>query len=104
MGEVRGARREHDFHIACQFNVSCPIGIIGNANAPQLGVIFGRDNDFRARNYSSVGAAKLSLLLRQGYLVRLRLTGNRKITRGPDRAAANIAQVTEATPVVAGGV
>ena len=73
MPGVSGSGSEHHFQIAGQFNVARAIGIIRDTYAPQLGVVFRRDDDLHAGNNSCIAAAELCFVFGQSNLVGLRL-------------------------------
>ncbi len=56
MREVGGAGREHDFGVAGQIEVAGAVAVIGDRHAPQLDVVFGRDDHFGARLEAGVEA------------------------------------------------
>ncbi len=49
MREVGAGRGEHDFGVAGQIEAARPMAVVGDRDAPQLGVVFGRDDDLGAR-------------------------------------------------------
>jgi hypothetical protein len=76
---IRGAWSQHQLHVARQLDVARTVGVIGDPDASQLGVVFRRDDDLGACNDSGVAAAELCFIFGQGDFVGLRLAGNRKI-------------------------
>src|SRR5207302_3233185 len=104
MCEVGGAGRQHHFHVAGQLYVTRSIRIICDTDSAQLCVVFRRDDHFHARHDSRVGASELRFLFRQRCFVSLWLAWNRMIAGGPNRAAANVAQVAEGAPVITSSV
>ncbi len=77
---------------------------VGDAHAPELDVVLGRDDDLGVRVDAEVAAAELGAALGEDRLVAVGLPERRLVRRRPELAAGGVAQVDEAAPGVAGGV
>ena len=104
MQRVCGRRCKNHFRVTRDFNrPACP-GAIDDADPAHLGVVLGRNGDFRVRVEFVVAAAELHPRLRENRLVLLRLLERRLVSGGPELPACRIADVAERAPVVAGAV
>ena len=104
MREVGGARREHDLGVAGQIEAARPMTVVGDRHAPQLGVVFGRDDDFGARLEAGVDTPIDGAVERERRLVFFGLASRRLVRRRPDIAGVEIADEDEAARRVAGDV
>ena len=104
MQRVRGGRRKDHFRVARDLDRPARLGAVDDADPAHLGVVLGRNGDFRVRVEFVVAAAELHPRLREDRLVPLRSLERRLVRGGPELAACRIADVAERAPVVAGAV
>ena len=63
MQRIGGGRREHHFGVASDFDgLRTPV-VIGDRDAAQLDIVFGRDRDFQVRIVVAVAAPELERVL-----------------------------------------
>ena len=101
---VCGGRCKNHFRVTRDVNRPACLGAVDDADPAHLGIVLGRNGDFRVRVESVVAAAELHPRLRENRLVLLRLLERRLVRGGPELPACRIADVAERAPVVAGAV
>ncbi|MBF8260466.1 MAG: hypothetical protein HW377_2840, partial [Actinobacteria bacterium] len=104
MQRVGGRRCKDHFRVTRDFNRPACLGAVHDAYPAHLGVVLGRNGDFRVRVEFVVAAAKLHPRLRENRLVLLRLLERRLVGGGPELPACRIPDVAERAPVVTGAV
>ena len=104
MQRVRGRRCKNHFRVTRDFNRPGCLGAVDDADPAHLGVVLGRNGDFRVHVEIVVAAAELHPRLRENRLVLLRFLERRLVSGGPELPAGSIADVAERAPVVAGAV
>ena len=112
MQRVSSRRRDHHLGVTGQLDLPALARAVGDAHPAQFDIVLGRDHDvgmgldlpaIRAAAYG-VATAKLGAPLGENRLEALRALEGRLMGSRPERPTGNIAQVTEAAPVVAGPI
>src|ERR1051326_7700845 len=75
--------------------------MVRQRNTPHFRVVFGGNDDFHPRRNAGIDAAKISFVFGKRDRINLRLPPNWLMTRGPNHAAAHVAEINEGAPVVA---
>ena len=101
---VGGCRRDHHLGVAGDLDAAPPAAAVGDAQPPQLDVVFGRDDDFGVGIDALVAAPELGPPFGEDGLVGVGLPLRRLVRRRPEGAGLGVAQVAEAAPLVAGRV
>ncbi len=104
VGEVVGVRREHDLGVARDLELPRALAVVRHLQPAHLDVVLGRDGDVELRSDLVVGPLEGRLLHGEGDQVVRGFPGGRVVRRGPDPTAADVAQVEELAPGVAGRV
>ncbi len=101
VGQVGARRGEDDFGVAGQVEAACPMAVVGDRHAPQLGIVFGRDDDLGPRFQARVDTAPDGAVERERGLVLVRLAPRGLVRRRPDVTGIEIAHEDEAAPGIA---
>ena len=104
VGEVVRRRGEHDLRVARDLDLARAVAVVREREPPHLDVVLGRDGDVEQRRDAVVAPAEGRLLGEERHQVVLGLRARRVVRRGPDGAAAHVAQVEELASRVAGRV
>ncbi len=104
MRHVGRTGAEHDLGIGGYFDVPPHSPHVGERDAPDLGIAFGRDEDFRRRGDSAVAADELGMVLGEVGDIGVGLRPGRLVGRGPGAAGLGIAEIDPGAPVVEGPV
>ena len=104
MQRIGGRGRQRDLRIARHVDRPPGARAVGDAHAPQLDVVFRRDDDLHVRLEVAVAAAELRARFREDRLVLFRRLARRLVRRRPEDAARRVADVAERAPGVARGV
>jgi hypothetical protein len=99
MGRVGLGVRQHDFGVAGQLNLARARRVVRQRNAPHFGVVFGETTTSMCVTMPASCARSLPCL-RKTQLHTTAGGPHRLIPGGPDRAAADVAQIDESAPVV----
>ena len=95
---------QHHFRVAGDLDRALLARAVGDAQAAQLDVVFGRHRDFGMRLVTVLAAAELGLGVGEDRFVAFDRHCARLVRSRPELAAADVAQVAEAAPVVARAV
>ena len=96
--------RQDDFGIGGDFDCARRARSIGDVQAAQLDVVFRRHGNFDMCFESVAAAAEFGLGIGENRLVTVDRNAGWLIGRRPESTSADIAQITETAPMVAGGV
>ena len=100
-----GARRgQHHLAVARQLQLARRRRQVRQRHAPQLGVLLGRDHNLHAGVDPGHLLAELGLVQPVDHLVAVRVVASGLVGGAPDSAAAGVAHIDVAAPVVAGHI
>ena len=98
--EIRVVWRQNDFRITGQVEAASAGAVVCDRHAPQLRIVFRRDDHLGPGLNPRVDAAEDRAIGRKDHIVLVWRARCRLVCRGPDVAAVEIAHVAEAAPAV----
>ncbi len=104
MRAVGGVRRQRQFAIAGQLDAAHALGSVGQRDAADFGVVFGRDHDFGAGFDFGIAAAELGAVGGKRHAIAPLAPRNRLKRVRPHKAFVQVAHVNERAVIVARGV
>jgi hypothetical protein len=104
MRDIRRLRRQHQFGIRGDVELSRPVPGVQNRHTSDLRCVFGRDENLQGRRQRAIATREFGAVLLEGDLVGVRLGTARLKAGRPHVVAADISEVDVTAPVVAGDV
>ena len=104
MCDVVGLQAKHQLGVRRHVDVTCTVAVIRDRDAPNLGVILGRDEHFQLCREGSIPPGVFGPVFVERDFIVIGLGAARLEAGRPNIAAVNISEVDERAPVVAGGI
>ncbi len=96
--------RQHHFGIGGDFHRALATAAVGQAQAPELDVVLGRDGDLQVALAAAAGTAELCLGVGEDRLIMVQRHAGGLVGGRPELAAVHVAQVAERPPSIGGAV
>ena len=104
MRHIGALRPQSEFRIGCDLDVARPESSIGDGHAPNLRVVFRRNQHFKRCRQSPVASGDLDAILVEIDSIFIRLRARRLKARRPNSAALRVAKKNVRSAIVSRGV